>query len=146
MAKTKTPVRVPTDREIAAATARGQKTAKAGLLATSARYDASARRVVIELSTGYTVGVPIAALPELARASANELDAVEVLGAGGILHWESLDADYSIPALVLNAIGTKSATRELARIAGSSRSDAKAAAARANGAKGGRPRKRAPAD
>lgn len=138
MAKTKADL---TDREFAQATARGVETRETGLLAKSARYDVAGKRVLIELSSGFSIGVPIAALPELRNASAETLGDVEVLGAGGILHWEALDADYSIPALVLSAIGRSTATRELARIAGSSTSDAKAAAARANGAKGGRPRK-----
>jgi hypothetical protein len=47
-----------------------------------------------------------------------------------------------VPALVAGIFGTKRwMTGELARIAGRVRSPAKASAARANGAKGGRPRK-----
>jgi hypothetical protein len=47
-----------------------------------------------------------------------------------------------VPALVSGLFGTRAwMTRELARVAGQSVSPAKAAAARTNGAKGGRPRK-----
>lgn len=140
MAKAKTAPAVSAG-EMATANARGAKTRKAGLLATSARYERMTRRVVIELTSGYSLGIPVTALREITQASDMELADVEVLGAGGILHFESLDADYSVPALILEAIPRAASTRELARVAGSSKSDAKAAAARANGAKGGRPRK-----
>lgn len=57
------------------------------------------------------------------------------------LHWEALDVDLSIPTLMAGSFGTKAWMRELARRAGSVTSPAKAAAARVNGAKGGRPTK-----
>ncbi len=57
--------------------------------------------------------------------------------AGFGLHWEALDVDLSVPALMAESFGTKTWMRELARRAGS----VKAAAARVNGAKGGRPKK-----
>jgi hypothetical protein len=57
------------------------------------------------------------------------------LGYG--LHWEALDVDLSIPGLIAGIFGTRS---YMARRAGQATSPAKAAAARANGAKGGRPR------
>jgi len=63
-----------------------------------------------------------------------------VLGAGYGLHREALDVDLSIPGLLAGLFGTKA---YMARHAGRATSPAKAAAARANGAKGGRPRKSA---
>jgi hypothetical protein len=66
------------------------------------------------------------------------LAAVEILGNGYGLHWEALDADISVPGLLAGIFGTKA---YMARLAGRTKSPAKAAAARANGAKGGRPRK-----
>jgi hypothetical protein len=51
-----------------------------------------------------------------------------------------LDVDLSIPDLLAGVVGTKAL---MARQAGQSKSPAKAAAPRANGAKGGRPRKSA---
>jgi hypothetical protein len=57
------------------------------------------------------------------------------------LHWDSLDADLSVPGLLLSSIGRAQKLAELAREAGRAKSNAKAAASRTNGAKGGRPRK-----
>lgn len=54
------------------------------------------------------------------------------------LHWEALDVDLSIPGLLTGLFGTKA---YMARQAGRTKFPAKAAAARANGLKGGRPRK-----
>jgi hypothetical protein len=51
---------------------------------------------------------------------------------------EALDIDMSVPDLLARVFGTRS---HVARPAGQVRSPAKTAAARANGAKGGRPRK-----
>lgn len=70
----------------------------------------------------------------------DQLAAVELLGQGYGLHWEELDVDLSLPGLMAGLFGTKA---WMARRAGQATSAAKAAAARANGAKGGRPRKSA---
>jgi hypothetical protein len=62
----------------------------------------------------------------------------EVDGLGFNLHWRALD--LFVAALVSGIFGTRARmSRELAGVAGQTRSPAKAAAARANGAKGGRP-------
>ena len=76
----------------------------------------------------------------LEAATDDELASVEILGAGYGLHWETLDADLSVPGLLAGLFGTKA---YIARRAGQATSPAKSAAARANGAKGGRPRKQA---
>jgi len=112
--------------------------------ALSARYDRRTGRVTIELANGCSYLFPTHLVQELSTASPDELEAVEVDGAGFNLHWPALDADLYVPALVAGVFGTKNWMRTaLARTAGSVTSSAKAAAAPANGAKGGRPRKRA---
>ncbi|MGB0913943.1 MAG: DUF2442 domain-containing protein [Phaeobacter italicus] len=75
----------------------------------------------------------------LETATDDELASVEILGAGYGLHWEVLDTDFTVGGLLAGVFGTKS---YMARRAGQATSPAKAAAARTNGAKGGRPRKR----
>lgn len=57
------------------------------------------------------------------------------------LHWEKLDADLSIVSLVVGIFGSHAWMREIARRGGSASTPAKVAAARANGANGGRPKK-----
>ena len=109
--------------------------------ATSAWYDAADARVVMELAGGYRVDIPIARLKEIAGAHRDDLEPVELLGGGNVLHWDRLDADYSVPALILEMIGRPLLAREAARAAGKAKSPLKAAAARKNGKKGGRPRR-----
>jgi hypothetical protein len=127
-------------REYSVAESRGRRERAAGLHAVAVRLDEAQRRVVLDLTSGYTFGIPLARLPEVRDASLAELRTVELSGAGTILHWESLDADYSVPALIMSAVGTKAIARQLGRIGGKATSPAKAEAARLNGAKGGRPR------
>jgi hypothetical protein len=77
----------------------------------------------------------------LAGASPDELAQVEVTPSGEGLHWETLDVDLSIPALMVGIFGTKAWMAELGSRGGSVTSTTKAKAARKNGKRGGRPRK-----
>ncbi|EJL24492.1 Protein of unknown function (DUF3532) [Caulobacter sp. AP07] len=127
-----------TDAEIDAATALGEQLALIEPRAASARYDQATGRIVVELTSGSAFAFPARLGQGLEAATDEELAQVVIQGAGYGLHWENLDVDLSIPGLAVGIFGTKA---HMARIAGRSVSAAKAAAARANGAKGGRPRK-----
>ena len=129
------------DSQIASAEARGQAHLDSEPRATAVRYDVRADRLVVELSNGATFAFPPRLTQDLADARPDQLAEVEIAGAGFGLHWPSLDADLSIPGLLAGRFGTKAWISDLARRAGSVTSPAKSAAARANGAKGGRPRK-----
>jgi hypothetical protein len=131
-----------TDAEIDAALERGKVMRQSEPRAAKARYDRGRGRIVVDLTNGCTFAFPARLAQGLESASDDELAAVEILGAGFGLHWEALDADLSIPGLLAGVFGTRA---HMARIAGRTTSPAKAAAARANGAKGGRPRKTAEA-
>ena len=133
-----------TDAEFEAAEARGRKELETEPRATTARYDRKTGRVVIDLVNGCTYAFPAKLVQDLQGASHHDLANVEVEGLGFDLHWPALDADLYVPALVAGIFGTRDwMTKELARRAGQAKSPAKAAAARANGLKGGRPRKAA---
>lgn len=126
-----------TDAHLEAAAARGRLARIAEPRAARAWYDRARGHVVVELTNGSTFSFPPHLGQGLEGASQDQLSDVEILGAGYGLHWEALDVDLSIPGLVAGLFGTKS---HMARHAGRSTSPAKAAAARANGAKGGRPK------
>lgn len=140
MAKTTTP-RATILAQLPAARAHGARERRAGRRALSARYDRRSGRIVLELTSGYLFGFPVKMVPALARATPTQLAAVEVSPGGGALHWDALDADLSVPGLLLDSVGRAQRLSELGRLAGRATSRAKAAAARMNGAKGGRPRK-----
>jgi hypothetical protein len=130
----------PTDDQIDAALARGEAARITEPRAASARYDRQLDRVIIDLTNGCTFAFPPRLAQGLETATEDELAQVEVLGAGSGLHWEALDTDLSVPGLLAGLLGTAS---HMARRAGQATSTAKAAAARANGARGGRPRRSA---
>lgn len=112
--------------------------------AVSARYDRRAGRVVVNLNTGVQISFPARLAEGLADASPDDLADIEVSPAGLGLHWPKLDADLYVPALLQGAFGTKRwMAAQLGATGGKVRSRTKAAAARENGRKGGRPRKAA---
>lgn len=129
-----------TDAEIDAALARGKIARATEPRAAKARYDRKTGRMVVELTNGCSFAFPPRLAQGLETATDDQLAAVEILGHGYGLHWDALDADISVPGLMAGIFGTKA---YMARLAGRAKSPAKAAAARANGAKGGRPRKAA---
>jgi len=126
------------DAAIDAALARGARRQAVEPRAASARYDRRKDRVVVELTNDATFAFPPRLVQGLEDATADEIAEVEILGAGYGLHWETRDVDVTVPGLLAGIFGTAS---HMARRGGQAISAAKAAAARANGAKGGRPRK-----
>lgn len=122
-----------TDAQIDAALERGKAAALNEPRAASARYDRKLGRMIVELTNGCTFSFPPPLGQGLETATEDQLAQVEILGGGYGLHWEALDADLSVPGLLAGLFGTRS---HMARLAGQARSPAKAAAARANGAKG----------
>ena len=129
-----------TDAQIDAALERGRTARLHEPRAAAARYDRRSGRVIVELTNGCTFAFPPKLAQGLEAATEAQLSEVEILGAGSGLHWEALDADLSIPGLLAGLFGTRA---HLAQQAGRATSSAKAAAARVNGAKGGRPRRSA---
>lgn len=110
--------------------------------AKSAYYDANSDRIVIELRNKTSFLFPPELVQGLAGASLDDLMQVEVTPSGQGLHWETLDVDMSIPSLMMGIFGTKAWMAELGSRGGSATSTAKATAARQNGKRGGRPRKK----
>ena len=127
------------DSEFEAATKRGIHP-KGEPRAVAAYFDATSRRIVVELDGGTSFSFPADMAQDLENASDEDLADIELLGGGFGLHWEKLDVDFTVAGLAAGIFGT---ARYMAQQAGRARSEAKAAAARANGAAGGRPRKTA---
>jgi hypothetical protein len=127
-----------TDAEIDAATERGRLLHSAEPRAANVRYDRQRGRMIVELTNQCSLAFPPKLVQGLEHADDEQLSKVEIFGAGYGLHWEDLDVDISVPGLMAGLFGTRS---YMARRAGQSKSAAKAAAAKANGAKGGRPKK-----
>ncbi len=132
------------DEKLAAAEVLGRTLMKSEPRATQAHYDTVTGRITLELTNGCSYVFPAHLVQDLQDASSADLALIEVDWLGFNLHWPALDVDLYVPALVAGVFGTRSwMTRELARVAGQKTSPAKAAAARSNGSKGGRPPKTA---
>ena len=130
-----------TEKELAAANARGR--ARLGTMprAVEAGYDAARDRIVIRLSTGLEVAFAPQDAQGLAGASPGDLAAVEIDPPGYGLHFPKLDADLYLPALLEGFFGSKAwAAARLGQAGGRASTPSKQAAARANGRHGGRPR------
>ena len=113
-----------------------------GPQAVAARYDRRASRVVVTLSNGLELAFPPHLAEGLAQARPAELATIEITPTGLGLHWPKLDADLYLPALLRGVFGSPSwMAGQLGRSGGLARTEAKTAAARENGRKGGRPRK-----
>ena len=129
-------------RQVMEARRRGRAETATELQAKGVRYDRDTRRIVVELTNGSTFIFPPALVEGLAGASPEDVAEVELGPRGAALFWRKLDQHYSLSGLTAGVFGSKAWMVEHLRKAGSVTSKAKAAAARANGAKGGRPPKR----
>lgn len=110
--------------------------------AIDARYDADRERVLITLKSGLELAFAPRDAEELERAKPAQLRHIEISPSGLGIHFPQLDADIYLPALMEGFLGSRRwMAARLGRSGGQSRSAAKAAAARANGKLGGRPRK-----
>ncbi len=127
------------DAELAAAKKRWQQERAERPIPISVRFEAASARIIVDFTNGASFMFPARALEGLQDATAQQMADVELLGETG-LHWESLDIDYTISGLMNGIFGSRT-FMEAQRKGGQSRSPAKAAASRANGAKGGRPKK-----
>lgn len=109
--------------------------------AIAARFDAVNDRIVVELANGVLFAFPPQLAQGLAGAGTEDLSDIELSPLGTGLRWPRLDADLTVEGLLTGVFGNAAWMRHHAARAGRSTSEAKAQAARANGAKGGRPRK-----
>lgn len=96
-----------TDQEFEAANERGRVHFETEPHAKSASYDANTGIVTVDLFNGCRFMFPARELQGLERASDEQLAEVEVLGVGFGLHWESLDADFTVPGLLAGRFGNK---------------------------------------
>jgi hypothetical protein len=67
-------------------------------LATSVSFDSD--NMWVRLSDGRQLGVPLAYFPRLAKASAAQRKRYTISGGGVGLHWDELDEDISVRALL----------------------------------------------
>lgn len=131
----------PTIVEIRAAEVRAEKRARIEPRAEYVTYQPLTSSIKIGLRDDVTLEIPVWMISELAGATPEQLMQMRAGMNGEALTVEEIDVDVSIPGLLRDLVGVTAAAAALGRKGGSARSEAKAAAVRENGKRGGRPRK-----
>lgn len=108
-----------------------------------AEYDDFNKKLIIKLKNEVEFRIPVALIEGLSKASPKDISDVYVSLTGDSIHWEKLNLDFGIPELISGIFGTKVWMSELGKRGGSKSTQAKSNAARENGKKGGRPKKKA---
>jgi Protein of unknown function (DUF2442) len=101
------------ERQFRAARARGAHSIRTKPHAKSVRYDGPTRMVTVELMNGASFSLPVDIIPGLQGASDADLADVWVATADPGVHWETLDVDYEIYALVKTILDTGTLIRAL---------------------------------
>jgi len=127
-----------TDAQIHAAEKRGRDEMASG--ASAAKYDRRSDALVITMRSGAIATIPRILIPVVRDAKPNAAAELELSPMGTSLRFPKLDADFAVHGLIRSVFGVNHANR----IAGATKSPARAAASRANGRKGGRPRANEP--
>jgi hypothetical protein len=131
---------VTTNQQIDGALAGARKFAAFDRRVVRVEYERKPDLVTLHLDDGVRVSIPRTNVQGLQKAKPREVSRIEILGRGTGLHWPLLDVDHYVPGLLNHVFGTTRWMAELGRRGGAVTSTAKAAAARANGKKGGRPK------
>jgi len=136
-----------TDADFALAVAAGERAAREEFRARSVRYlpDCDAVEILTLRDGGFVV--PRRLIGALEDATANELTELELWPGGSVMELRSKDVQIAVHGLLTAVLPVLLPRPVLASMfaaqGGAARSEAKAATARENGKKGGRPRKRA---
>ncbi|WP_426000782.1 DUF2442 domain-containing protein [Caulobacter sp. DWR1-3-2b1] len=99
--------------------------------ATSARFDKRSGKVVVSLDTGIDFSFDPRRAHGLGDAAPEDFMGVSIEGVGSTLHFPRLDADFTVSRLLEGFLGPMDWTKK----------EARANASRANGKRGGRPRR-----
>lgn len=93
------------DEQIERARKAGEEANRTEARAASASYDRESKRIVIQLVNGGEFSFPTAWVSRLREAGDEDLAAVEITPSGEGLHWDKLDEDLSVPALINGMYG-----------------------------------------
>ncbi len=131
-----------TDEAFEAASRRAAQRLKKTPVAVSANYEPRMGRVVISLSSGLDLSFKPQDVQGLETSRSEDLREIEISPSGLGLHFPKLDVDLYIPGLLEGFLGSRKwMAARMGAAGGRAVTPQKAAAARANGKLGGRPRK-----
>ena len=101
--------------------------------------------LIVGLSNHRRLVLPIEDLQGLGNATHKQIQNYELLGRGTGIGFPDLDVDLYVPALIEGVYGNRRWMAQLGKKGGKAKTEAKRKAAKANGAKGGRPTRAAAA-
>jgi hypothetical protein len=130
------------EREDRAAERRGIERVQQPTALIAANLDETERAVRLRFRNGIELAVPVGAIAEIVHAPLDKLRNVVASPLGDGLIFDDADVAIYVPGLLRDLFGEAFAGA-LGKRGGRARTPAKVAAARKNGRKGGRPRKRA---
>ncbi len=130
------------DAQIDEARKREAAEREVGLRADAAWYDPASDYLMMRMTNRRLFGVPVKDIGYLKGLTPAQLGHVTLSPSGSGLCWDAEDMHLDVPSLLFDALGARGAARVWATAAGKATSDAKTKAARTNGVKGGRPRKK----
>jgi hypothetical protein len=111
--------------------------------AVRARYNRRMGLLVIDLNTGFAIAFNPHRAQGLEEAKPEQLSKIEISPSGFGIHFPDLDVDLYLPALLEGVFGSRRwIASQLGKVGGRSTSEAKTAASRSNGKRGGRPKKK----
>jgi hypothetical protein len=131
---------VTTDAEIDAAIERA-KLHDNDPVAKTAVYVPRLKLLMVQLTNGRRLALPIEDLQGLENATAKQLQKIEIFALGTEISFPEIDVDLYVPSLIEGVYGNRRWMSELGKRGGSAKTEAKRRASRANGAKGGRPKR-----
>ncbi|HEX3465566.1 MAG TPA: DUF2442 domain-containing protein [Candidatus Elarobacter sp.] len=129
---------MPTRAELAEARRRGKEAARVEPRAERISYDTRKKAVVLHLRRGAIVSLPVDRIRWLEGASVRQLRALYADRAGDAIISDELDVHISINGLLSDLIGLTGPAAMMGTAGSDAASPAKAAAAGANGKRGGR--------
>jgi hypothetical protein len=135
---------ITTDAEIDAALERS-KLHDSDPRALAVEHIPALKLLIVGLSNQRRLVLPIEDMQGLGNATHKQIQNYELLGHGTGISFPDLDVDLYVPALIEGVYGNRRWMAQLGRMGGSARTEAKRKAAKANGAKGGRPARTAAA-
>ncbi len=94
------------DAEFETANERGRVEFETKPHARSAHFDRGSGLMTLELFNGCSFVFPLRQLQGLQTATDEQLDTFELSGIGFGLHWDALDADFTVPGLLAGHFGT----------------------------------------
>ncbi|MCE2681260.1 MAG: DUF2442 domain-containing protein [Burkholderiales bacterium] len=131
------------DEEFQAANARANALLNAFPTIESVLFDAPSSRLHLFLSSGLLLGLPLTSIEGFANASSEALAQFEISPSGLTVFFPALNSEIYVPGVLQGFFGSKNwMAAQMGRAGGAVSSQSKAAAAKANGKLGGRPRKK----